>query len=221
MPSNPDSEEDSFDERHLTVEEHQAHRVPWEIQELASVAILSSLALLAITNIASAWAMTGADSGTPTHRWSTFLVYSTDWSGLFAGFILLTTLGLVWWQTDGWADRLEDLDIGAEGQESLSDFEEAIQHLVRNRSLSTACGIFLIFGLLASVGSVVGEAIVGYGGFGQASVFWSQLLRPIGELIGFLILATIGGLAIVRLRSTYSDALNVEPESLAVDESMG
>jgi hypothetical protein len=200
--------EDPHDAGYPKTDGRRGGRVQWEIQELASAGILLALTILALSDLASGWAISSTHSGAPVSEiWHSFLLYSTDWSGVFAGFLILVALGLIWRQTGGWVERLEELDGEEEAQATLNECEVAVQHLVRNRSLSTACLVLLIVGLVAAVGSVVGEAIVGYG---QSGVFWSQVLRPVGELCGFLILGAIGLVAIVRLHTTYDLALSTD-----------
>ena len=221
MHSAADSGDGSYDADHLATE-GRANRVQWEIEELVAAGLLLTIGVLALSDIASGWANASVDSNRPASQaLRSFLLYSTDWSGISAGFLILAALGLIWWQMDGWAERLEDLDTGEEGQATLREFEEAARHLARNRSLSTACGILLVVGLIASVGAVVGEVIVGYGGYGQTALFWGQVLRPVGELVGFLILAAIGMLAIVGVRATCDRALNAGEEGPTLAESPG
>jgi len=204
MSSSAESQENDLP----ATQERQKGRTSWEIEELASVGILSALSLVAIFYFASGWAISDEGVGVPpSQRLHVFLIYTSEWAGIFGGFLVLVALGLVWWQVDGWTERLADLDTAEESDSTIGDSNEAITHLLRNRSLSTACGVLCVAGLLASVGGVVGYAI---GAGGDLGVPWGSVLGPIGQLLGFLVLAAVGVVAIVRLRATCTDALDID-----------
>jgi hypothetical protein len=111
----------------------------WELPEIAAAALLVVIALLAVAGMASGViGAAGGINGFPSaEAVSTLLIQSTQWASVVAPFLVLSALGLVWWQVQGWAETLEDLDDppGADGA------AEGRRHIRRNRGLATWAGV--------------------------------------------------------------------------------
>jgi len=142
-------------------------RLPWEIQEIVAVGLLAVIAILAVTGLASGIAVTNTGIGSfggqslDDQHWANLLLYATRWNGAYTAFILLSATGLVWWQVDGWVDRLIDLeDVDVEdGTSDGDDVVEAVKHLARNKGIATWIGVLLVVTSLAAIGSFVGVVL--------------------------------------------------------------
>jgi hypothetical protein len=185
----------------------------WEIQEIVAAALLLVIAVLAGAGVASAiiGSTSQVDGFANGESVAQVLLGSTQWAGVLATFLILCALGLTWWQVDGWAGVLEDLDDGedrdrtAPGEESEAD--DAVRHIGRNRALSTWAGVSLLVTSVAVVGAMVGLGL-------EASPFpWQQWTSFGGQLVGALILAGVGFLAVGRIRSRCTTALALENEA--------
>jgi hypothetical protein len=185
----------------------------WEIQEIVAAALLLVIAVLAGAGMASAiiGGTSRVDGFANGESVTQVLFEATQWAGVFATFLILCALGLVWWQVDGWADVLEDLDEGedrdraAGGEESEAD--DAMRHIGRNRTLSTWAAVSLLVTSMAVVGAMVGLGL-------EASPFpWQQWVSFGGQLVGALILAAVGFFAVGRIRSRCTTALDLENEA--------
>ncbi len=118
---------------------------PWEIQEIAAAALLLVVAVVAVTGVAAGIvASTETDLGSfGRDAVSEVLLQSTLWAGVLIAFLVVSALGLVWWQVDGWTDALEDLDDdrtdddrdGSGPAVEAHETDEAVAHIRRNRSL--------------------------------------------------------------------------------------
>ena len=84
----------------------------WEIQEIVAAALLLVIAVLAGAGVASAiiGSTSQVDGFATGESVAQVLLESTQWAGVLASFLILSAVGLIWWQTDGWVDAFADLD---------------------------------------------------------------------------------------------------------------
>jgi hypothetical protein len=191
-------------------------KTAWEIQELAATAIVAAVAILAVAGIGSAWADISQLRGSATMlRVGEFLEGALNWAGVFPSVLLLMAAGLIWWQVDGWLARLSELDAAdsADDPVLLPEFEEAIGHVTRSKMLLSWLLVLAILTLLASVGVVIGYVMVRVTpGIG---VSWANVIHTGGELLAALVLLTVVGNAITKLRASCISVLriDIDPQS--------
>ena len=187
-------------------------RTSWEIQEIVAAAFLLVIAVLCLSGLAAGIGSLAEDGGFLNREpVSQVLLESTQWASIFASFLILCALGLVWWQVDGWAEALEaaredgkDTDLGDDvgsASDETSEADEAVRHIGRNRTLATWAEISLVVTMMSVVAAMVGLGL-------EASPFpWMQWASFGGQLVGSLILASIGFFAAVRIRSRCTSAI--------------
>jgi hypothetical protein len=186
-------------------------RTPWEIQELAATAILAAVAIIAVAGIGSAWAGTVQLRGSATMlRVGEFLEGALNWAGVFPSVLLLMAAGLIWWQVDGWLERLSELDAAdsTDDHALLPDFEEAIGHVTRNKMLLSWLLVLAVLTLLASVGAVIGYVIVQV--TPNLELSWANVIRASGESLAALVLLAVVGNAFIKLRASCISALRID-----------
>jgi hypothetical protein len=192
----------------------RVRKTPWEIQELAATAVLAAVAILAVAGIGSAWADTLQLRGSATMlRVGEFLEGALNWAGVFPSVLLLMATGLIWWQVDGWLERLSQLDAAdsADDHALLPDFEEAIGHVTRNKMLLSWLLVLAVLTLLASVGAVIGYVIVQV--TPNLELSWANVIRASGESLAALVLLAVVGNAFIKLRASCISALRIDVDS--------
>jgi len=197
----------------------QRVRSSWEIQEVVAVGVLIAVAILIVSGLASGIAVASTygeqlivNSG-GNQTWGLFLLYSTRWIGVDVTLFLVAVLGLVWWQVDGWADRLAELEDAVDEVDASDEAEvvAGVAHIVRNKSIATWTGVFLVVSVVAAIGSVVGM-VLQYSP-GSDALSWGQYFLTGGEALASLVLVAIGGFAYVSLRRRCALILRVSDEA--------
>jgi hypothetical protein len=183
-------------------------RMGWEIQEVVATALLIAVAVIAVSAVAAGIASNaGGASPQPTRdAIAQTLLLSTLWAGITTTFLLIASLGLVWWQVDGWSEALEDAGIDDEGDPGATDeAEEARCHLRRNRRLAKWVGVSVVITSLAALGTL--------GALGlqdeplPASARLQQWFSNGGGVIATLVLAAAGMVAVIRVLKLSDGAL--------------
>jgi hypothetical protein len=178
-------------------------KTSWEIQEIATVALLLVVAVGAVSGVAGGIVATDGTGSGPFGREaiSEALLQSTLWAGVLIAFLVISALGLVWWQVDGWTDALEDLGhdrAGAGPVEEADESDEAVAHIRRGRALGTWGAVSLLVIAMAAVGGLVGvvlqERTI------PSSLDWQELISSAGSALATVILAGVGGYGVLRIR---------------------
>jgi hypothetical protein len=193
-------------------------KTSWEIQEIAAVALLLVVAVVAVTGVAAGIvASTETDLGSfGREAVSEVLLQSTLWAGVLIAFLVVSALGLVWWQVDGWTDALEDLgddrtDDDRDGSgpaEEADEADEAVAHIRRNRAIGTWGAVSLLVIAMGAVGALVG-AVVQQTTI-PPSLDWQQVISSSGSALATVILVGVGVYGTLRIRTLCDGATGVD-----------
>jgi len=192
-------------------------KTAWEIQEIAAAALMAVVAVVAVTGVAAGIvANTGSGAG-PFGREavSEVLLQSTLWAGILIAFLVVSALGLVWWQVEGWTDALEELgdDRGDDhrdgpGPTEEADEAEAVAHLRRNRALGAWGAVSLLVIAMAAIGALVGVVLL------QAtipsSLDWQEVISNSGSTLATVILAGVGVYGALHIRTLCDGATGLD-----------
>ena len=177
------------------------------------MAIFVAIAILAVSSLAAGWASWASWQGYPSSlRVGQVMQLAFSWSGVLPSILVLMALGLIWWQVDGWVERLNELDTG-EGTDDgppLAHFEEAVGHVTRCEALTSWSVATAIVTLLATIGVLVGEVLIQ--GTPHTSTSW-MVIRSLGELLASIVILGVGLIAVVKLRRSCTSALQVPAEA--------
>jgi hypothetical protein len=192
-----DGAEDDIDEG-VDTPRSSRPRADWEIQEVVATALLIAVALVAVGAVAAGIDANAEGSFQPARdAVAQALLQSTLWAGVTTMFLLVSALGLVWWQVDGWSEALEET--GAD------DAEEARLHLRRNRLLATWAGVSLAVTSLAAIGTLVAIGLEDEPV--SVSMRLEQWFSYGGGVIAALVLAAAGIFAVTRVLRLCDGAL--------------
>ena len=128
-----------------------SQRVPWEVPEIAAVAVLIAIGALILgglaTGIVTATSAETPYSGLSQATW-TAVTLGAAWASPILAIVVLGVMGLCWWQTDTWEDQV------------LDGVPFAVGHLRRAQHIAT----WAVAGLLISVAAAVADlvAVVGF-----------------------------------------------------------
>jgi hypothetical protein len=177
-------------------------RASWEVQEIVAAAFLLVVAVFAVTGVASGiLGDTAQGNGFAGQAVAQVLLESTQWAGVFTPFLVLCALGLAWWQVDGWADVMQDLEVESGAGDELADADDAVRHITRNRALATWAGVSLLIASMANVGTMVGLGL-------ENDPFPAQQWTSYGgQVVGALILSFVGIVAALHIRHRCDTAL--------------
>jgi hypothetical protein len=183
-----DQYEDDYENDYETDAEELRTRVPWAWQELLSVAVLASLALLVLGGLGSGIALISEQSALVAQSplaWSA-VQDGTGWATPYFAIVLLAVVGTVWWARTKWrAEPRVDEDI--------------LRHHRRTKKINTAAQ----FGLaLAAFGATLGfVAVIAENlGLGAGLPGTSVDISSGASAAAVLVLATIGVWASARAR---------------------
>jgi hypothetical protein len=186
-------------------------KTPWEIQELAAAALLLVVSVVAVTGVAAGIVADTGPAPGPFGREavSEVLLQSTLWAGVLIAFLVVSALGLAWWQVDGWSDALEDLNADdRDTSGSTEEADEAVAHIRRNRALGTWGAVSLLVIARATVGGLVGVVLL------QAtipsSLDWQQVISNSGSVLATVILAGLGVYGALHLRTRCDGATGLD-----------
>ena len=181
----------------------------WEIQEIVAIGFLICLGLLLVTGVAGAIAGSSGGGNLGQIPWQQILVHATEWAGIFAGFVLIAVMGLIWWQVDGWTDRLSELDEAEDTDEEVDQLEiyQAVTHLSHSRSICAWLLVSCVVIAVATVALSIGE-VSEFSGEGQTSILAQQAFLTGGQSLATLLLASIAIFGTLRSRRTCNKALS-------------
>jgi len=191
----------------------QTSRIPWEIQEIVAAGLFLCLVILAVTGIVGSWAQSIQTANYHfTQGWQVFVASGTEWADLFIGFLLVSILGLVWWQVDGWTDQLTGIDNVEGSDETVTQWEadEAVGHIARNRSLVTLLIVFCIVVSISTVVWAVAE-VTPYNGSPTSQIIARTLLVG-GQSLTTLVLSVIAFVGGIVIHRRCDDALGIESD---------
>lgn len=186
-------------------------KTPWEIQEIAAAVLLFVVAVVAITGVAAGIVADIGPGPGPVGREavSEVLLQSTLWAGVLIAFLVVSALGLVWWQVDGWTDALEDLgDDDHDGSSPTEEADEAVAHILRNQALATWGAVSLVVIAMAAVGALVGVVLLQT--TIPSSLDWQEVISNSGSALATVILAGVGVYGALHIRTLGDGASGLE-----------
>lgn len=162
----------------------------WEVPELIAVAVLASVALVAVgglvTGITRSFSSTAPFSSSQD-IWSA-IELGAEWANVVLAAVVLGVLGVCWWQLEAWREVREE----PEDEDALS---EALGHMQRTRWIISWAMIAL--GVTAA-GSVAGF-VAQVGSYGAGPV-WAIDIWGASEMLAVIVVSTTGIFVGRRLR---------------------
>jgi hypothetical protein len=153
-------------------------RVPWEVAEVGSTAVLLSTLILVLGGLASGLVATVQFAGS-----SDAVDFGAQWADPLLAMILLGLVGLSWWQHTGWMGDSNEIDSGS----------EVAAHLARFRKISFWGQLGLLLTVAGSA-SYFGSAVatdIGFSPPGPEGI-WSQAVFAGASFLAVTALAVAG-----------------------------
>lgn len=199
-------------------------RTRWELPEIIAGSILVAVAALGVgglgSGIVSAALSSDSVGGDSVAQ---MLTQATSWAGVFAAFMVVAGLFVIWWQADNWSGAFEPVEPAEVAIRDAFQLDEgtrggrtaATGHLLRATQL--AFWAARVTGVIAVAAIVDFVALqVQQGPVGESQYVWPMRVEQIGELVAALVLCAAGILGAVWIRrlciSYLPDAVEGEEE---------
>jgi len=170
-------------------------RLDWEVPEIVAVAVLVTVAVLAVGGLATGIARSVTFQSPYTGFFSIWnaVQFGAQWAGPLIALAVLGVLGVCWWQLQAWAEVIEMPD------NSDDDLPEALGHMHRARlMISWAVGALGV----TAAGSVAGFAAQ-VGQQGRIGLAWPPDLISGAGMLAVLVVVSTGVLVGRQLNHRY------------------
>jgi hypothetical protein len=168
----------------------EGNSLPWEVPEIAAVAVLIAFAVIVVGGLAAGIYVSATQQvqilDQTENIWNA-VQFGASWADPLLAVALLGVMGLCWWQVEAWTEQTEE--VGPE------DFT-ALGHIQRGRRISTwALGglILVTAGAVAELAAQIGFDIPAH------SVVWSRVIGTGADTIANVVILVAGIVVVNRV----------------------
>lgn len=170
------------------VVEDPVPRLPWQVLEIAALAVVVSTAVLIVAGVTSGILIgTVSTLGAPNQAGFAAEFATAQWSGSFPALLLLGAIVACWWQQQLWTGPADD-----------ERPAEAPWPLERAYRLARWANAGLALAVLGAIAALVGRVVEAGGGSGAEAVA-SSYVPSAAELLATILVAAAGTLMVLRL----------------------
>jgi hypothetical protein len=190
----------------------QDRRLKWELAELVAWALLGADALLGIAGLVAGF-VANFGSTARTASVGQLLLDGTGWAGFVPMLLVLASLGMAWWQIQGWSEVVNGwIDDDSEAASDPEELTQAYGHMLRARRLAVWAGIVAVVISFAAVGSLIGFILTFLPFPRPDNQVWAELIENGGEVLASLLLGGAALFVAVWLLGLCRTALAIEDE---------
>jgi hypothetical protein len=195
-------------------------RPAWELPEKLAGAMLASTGVLLVAGVAAGVTVGVEGSEFPAGSNAATRIFeaATTWAGISVVLVLFVALALLWWNSDGWVDVLDEwqpTDAAPMGNHAAAsepndlhedDVIAAVGHLQRTRWLAMVTAIALTLTTLAAIGYAVADTV----NLSDVSYDVAPLIVLWGAVAALVTLSVAGLVAVRALRHRCRHALEFD-----------